>query len=146
LQALTSRPGEVPRSAAQIRALCDEPAKRVSDLAWDPATRQGAVIDPVPDWDNRAGTADTAFAGRILAAAAAEGPAAVRMLETPAHAGHLTAAPCIKATTGAPIGIGEQIAEPQRLCRPVFDARDPSRRAAMATACSATASTSRWAG
>jgi glyoxylase-like metal-dependent hydrolase (beta-lactamase superfamily II) len=107
-----------------IRAFFDEPTNTVSYLVWDPATREGAVIDPVLDWDNRSGTADTAFADRILAAAAEEGVTIRLVLETHAHADHLTAAPYIKARTGAPIGIGEHIKDVQRIFRPVFDARD----------------------
>jgi glyoxylase-like metal-dependent hydrolase (beta-lactamase superfamily II) len=109
---------------AEIRAFFDEPTNTVSYLVWDPATREGAVIDPVLDWDNRSGEADTAFADRILAAAAAEGVRIRYVLETHAHADHLTAAPYIKAKTGAPIGIGEHIKDVQRIFRPVFDARD----------------------
>jgi glyoxylase-like metal-dependent hydrolase (beta-lactamase superfamily II) len=107
-----------------IRAFFDEPTNTVSYLVWDPATKEAAVIDPVLDWDHRSGTADTAFADRMLEAAAAEGLAIRWVLETHAHADHLTAAPYIKARTGAPIGIGEHIREVQRIFRPVFDVRD----------------------
>ena len=107
-----------------IRPFFDEPTNTVSYLVWDPATRDGAVIDPVLDYDHRAGTADTAFADRILAAAAEEGATIRWVLETHAHADHLTAAPYIKLRTGAPIGIGEHIRDVQRIFRPVFDARD----------------------
>jgi glyoxylase-like metal-dependent hydrolase (beta-lactamase superfamily II) len=124
LQALNVAAEEIPMTTPQIRAFFDEPTNTVSYLVWDPATKQGAVIDPVLDWDNRSGTADSAFADRILAAAAAEGVTVVWVLETHAHADHLTAAPYIKAKTGAPIGIGEHITEVQRIFRPVFDARD----------------------
>jgi glyoxylase-like metal-dependent hydrolase (beta-lactamase superfamily II) len=82
------------------------------------------VIDPVLDWDNRSGTADAAFADRILAAAEQEGVGVDWVLETHAHADHLTAAPYIKARTGAPIGIGERIKEVQAIFRPVFQAED----------------------
>jgi glyoxylase-like metal-dependent hydrolase (beta-lactamase superfamily II) len=109
---------------AEIRAFFDEPTNTVSYLLWDPATKQGAVVDPVLDWDNRSGEADTAFADRILAAAAEAGVTIALVLETHAHADHLTAAPYIKARTGAPIGIGEHIVDVQRIFRPVFDARD----------------------
>lgn len=109
---------------AEIRAFFDEPTNTVSYLVWDPATKQGAVIDPVLDWDNRTGEADTAFADRLLAAAAEEGVTIVYVLETHAHADHLTAAPYIKSRTGARIGIGEHIVDVQRIFRPVFDARD----------------------
>ena len=107
-----------------IRPFFDEPTNTVSYLVWDPATRDGAVIDPVLDYDHRAGTADTEFADRILAAAAEEGATIRWVLETHAHADHLTAAPYIKLRTGAPIGIGEHIRDVQRIFRPVFDARD----------------------
>ncbi len=109
---------------AAIRAFFDEPTNTVSYLVWDPATKRGAVIDPVLDWDNRSGTADTAFADRILAAAAEEGVAIDWVLETHAHADHLTAAPYIKARTGAPIGIGEHIRQVQAIFRPMFQAED----------------------
>ena len=110
--------------APAIRAFFDEPTNTVSYLVWDPATLEGAVIDPVLDWDNRSGTADTAFADRLLAAAAEAGVTIRWVLETHAHADHLTAAPYLKARTGAPIGIGEHIKDVQRIFRPVFDARD----------------------
>jgi glyoxylase-like metal-dependent hydrolase (beta-lactamase superfamily II) len=120
------RPGatEDTMQTPEIRAFFDEPTNTVSYLAWDPATKEGAVIDPVLDWDHRSGTADTAFADRMLKAAEEEGVAIRWVLETHAHADHLTAAPYIKAKTGAPIGIGEHIKEVQRIFRPVFDARD----------------------
>ena len=109
---------------ASIRAFFDEPTNTVSYLVWDPAMKRGAVIDPVLDWDNRSGTADVAFADRILAAAAEEGVTIAWVLETHAHADHLTAAPYIKAKTGAPIGIGEHIKDVQAIFRPVFHAED----------------------
>jgi glyoxylase-like metal-dependent hydrolase (beta-lactamase superfamily II) len=107
-----------------IQAFFDEPTNTVSYLVSDPATQQGAIIDPVLDWDHKAGTADTAFADRILAAAEEQGVKVVLVLETHAHADHLTAAPWIKARTGARIGIGEHITEVQRIFRPVFQAED----------------------
>lgn len=107
-----------------IRAFFDEPTNTVSYLVWDPATREGAVIDPGLDWDNRSGEADIRSAEAILRAAAEEGVMVRRVLETHAHADHLTAAPYIKARTGAPIGIGERIKDVQRIFRPVFRAED----------------------
>ncbi|NMJ41010.1 MBL fold metallo-hydrolase [Roseomonas sp. JC162] len=112
------------QARAAIRAFFDEPTNTVSYLVWDPATKRGAIIDPVLDWDNRSGTADVAFADRILAAAGEEGVAIDWVLETHAHADHLTAAPYIKARTGAPIGIGEHIKDVQAIFRPVFHADD----------------------
>ena len=109
---------------AAIRAFFDEPTNTASYLIWDAATKDGAVVDPVLDWDNRSGEADTRSADMILKAATEEGVAVRWVLETHVHADHLTAAPYIKLKTGAPIGIGEHIKEVQRIFRPVFDAWD----------------------
>ena len=110
--------------APAIRAFFDAATNTIAYLVWDPATRIAAVVDPVLDWDHRAGTADTAFADRMLDAAAAEGLRVSLVLETHAHADHLTAAPYLKRRTGAAIGIGEHIRDVQRIFRPVFDAAD----------------------
>src|SRR5690349_18161738 len=107
-----------------IQAFFDQPTNTVTYPVRDSATRQGAVVDPVLDWDNRSGEADTKAADAVLAAAAEKCVRIVWVLETHVHADHLTAAPYIKAKTGAPIGIGEHIKDVQRIFRPVFDAKD----------------------
>lgn len=107
-----------------VRAFFDEATNTVTYLAWAPATNRGAVIDPVLDWDNRSGEAGTASADTVLRAAEAEGVAVDWVLETHVHADHLTAAPYVKARTGAPVGIGERIRDVQTIFRPVFNAED----------------------
>ena len=111
-------------NSASIRPFFDEATNTVSYLIFDPATRQGAVIDPVLDWDHRAGEADTRSADRLIEAARQEGIAIALILETHAHADHLTAAPYIKQRCGGQIGIGEYIKDVQRIFRPVFAAED----------------------
>jgi glyoxylase-like metal-dependent hydrolase (beta-lactamase superfamily II) len=108
----------------EIRAFFDEPTNTVSYLVWDSATKRGAVIDPVLDFDLPSGEADVRSAEAILAAAREEGVAIDWVLETHAHADHLSAAPFIKEETGARIGIGEHIKDVQKIFRPVFDAKD----------------------
>jgi glyoxylase-like metal-dependent hydrolase (beta-lactamase superfamily II) len=109
---------------ARIRAFFDEPTNTVAYLVWDAATKRGAFIDPVLDYDHRCGAAGTAFADAMLAAAAEEGVAIDWVLETHVHADHLTAATYLRAKTGAPIGIGARVKEVQRIFRPIFEARD----------------------
>lgn len=109
-----------------IRAFFDEPTNTVSYLIWDRATMQGAVVDPVLDFDHRSGKASTASADGILVAAREEGVAIAWVLETHAHADHLTAAPYLKLETGARVGIGEHIRDVQRIFRPVFNLTDIS--------------------
>lgn len=107
-----------------IKAFFDEPTNTISYLVADPATKEAAVIDPVLDYDHNAGAVDTRSVKAILREAEAEGFRIRWVLETHAHADHLSGAPYIKAKTGARIGIGEHIKDVQRIFRPVFNATD----------------------
>lgn len=103
-----------------IEAFFDEPTNTISYLVVDPTTLAAAVIDPVLDLDLPSGEVDTASAERILATAEERGWRVAMVLETHAHADHLSAAPYIKAKTGAWIGIGEHIRQVQKIFRSVF--------------------------
>lgn len=118
----TTSPGKVP----QIRAFFDEPTNTVSYLVWDGDTGEGAVIDPVLDYDFRTGECSTQSADAILAEAQKLGVRIGQVLETHAHADHLSGAPYIKLKTGASVAIGEHIRDVQRIFRPVFNAVDVS--------------------
>jgi glyoxylase-like metal-dependent hydrolase (beta-lactamase superfamily II) len=118
------QPMSAATNSARIQPFFDEATNTVSYLVFDPATRQGAVIDPVLDWDHRSGEADTRSADRLIEAARQEGVTIALILETHAHADHLTAAPYIKRRCGGQIGIGEHIKDVQRIFRPVFAAED----------------------
>jgi glyoxylase-like metal-dependent hydrolase (beta-lactamase superfamily II) len=67
-----------------------------------------------------------ASADHILAEAAKRGVTVTQVLETHAHADHLSGAPYIKLKTGAKVSIGEHIRDVQRIFRPVFNAVDVS--------------------
>lgn len=110
----------------EIRGFFDEPTNTVSYLVWDAATMEGVVIDPVLDYDFRSGKAAFASADAILADAQQRGIKIVQVLETHAHADHLSGAPYIKLKTGAKVSIGEHIRDVQRIFRPVFNATDVS--------------------
>jgi glyoxylase-like metal-dependent hydrolase (beta-lactamase superfamily II) len=109
-----------------IQAFFDEATFTVTYLVGDPATRQAAVIDAVLDFDQASGRIATTSADAVLAAARDGGWAIAMVLETHAHADHLSAAPYIKAQTGAWIGIGEHVREVQEVFAKVFDAPDVS--------------------
>jgi glyoxylase-like metal-dependent hydrolase (beta-lactamase superfamily II) len=104
----------------EIIGFFDEPTNTVSYLVIDQQTGAAAVIDPVLDFDLASGEADVRSAEAILAAARAHGARIEWVLETHAHADHLSAAPFIKAETGAAIGIGAEIRAVQKLFRPIF--------------------------
>lgn len=110
----------------EIKAFFDEPTNTVSYLVADPQTRQAAVIDPVLDYDHKSGKADVRSADAILKYAADKGFTIAWVLETHAHADHLSGAPYIKSKTGAKVAIGEHIKDVQRIFRPVFNADDVS--------------------
>src|SRR3546814_11110685 len=74
-----------------IEAFFDEPTNTISYLVIDPATRVAAVIDPVLDFDLPSGEVDTGSADRILAMAQDKGWRIAMVLETHAHAAHLSA-------------------------------------------------------
>ena len=107
-----------------IRAFFDEPTSTVSYLVADPTTKAAAVIDPVLDYDPNAGAVDTHSVKAILREAEDAGYRILWVLETHAHADHLSAAPYIKAKTGARVGIGEHIRDVQQVFRAVFNAVD----------------------
>ncbi|MEQ1709560.1 MAG: MBL fold metallo-hydrolase [Terricaulis sp.] len=109
---------------AQVRAFFHEPTFTVSYLVWDPAARRGAIIDSVLDFDAKSGRTGTASAQAILDAAREEGVAVDWILETHAHADHLSAAPFLKQATGAAIVIGEHIKDVQKVFRQVFNLDD----------------------
>lgn len=110
--------------AIEIEAFFDEPTNTVSYLVADPETARAAIIDPVLDYDHRTGETSTGSADAILAAAAKRSVVVEWVLETHAHADHLSAAPYIKAKTNARVGIGEHIRDVQRIFRSVFNAAD----------------------
>lgn len=122
----TAKPGNKSGKKPQIKAFFDEPTNTVSYLVWDGDTKDGAVIDPVLDYDFRTGKCKTTSADAILAEAQKLGVKIDQVLETHAHADHLSGAPYIKLKTSATVAIGEHIRDVQRIFRPVFNAVDVS--------------------
>jgi len=114
------------RREPEVQAFFDKVTNTVSYLVWDADSRQGAVVDPVLDFDPNSGEASVKSAEAILTAAAKAGIKVVWVLETHAHADHLSAAPYIKLKIGAKVGIGEHIRDVQKIFRPVFNAMDIS--------------------
>lgn len=105
----------------KVRAFFHEATFTVSYLVWDAATMRGAVIDSALDFDPKSGRTGTHSAQAILDAARAEGVAIDWLLETHAHADHLSAAPFLKKATAAPIVIGEHIKTVQKVFKGVFN-------------------------
>lgn len=109
-----------------IDAFFDEATYTVTYLVTDPETRRAAIIDPVLDYDHKSGKASIRSAERVLAKALEREASVDWILETHAHADHLTAAPLLKARTGAKVAIGEHIRDVQKIFKKVFNVEDVS--------------------
>ena len=94
-----------------------------SYVVRDPASNAAAVIDAVLDFDPKAARTSTASARTIVEHVAAEGLDVRWLLETHAHADHLSAAHWLKAThwPDATLAIGEGIRGVQKTFRPIFN-------------------------
>lgn len=115
---------------AQIRAFFDEPTFTVTYLVSDPETRTAAIIDPVLDYDHKSGRTATRSADAILSAAKAADLTIEWILETHAHADHLSAGAYLRERTGAKIAIGDQITTVQDTFGSVFNLTDVKPRSA----------------
>ncbi|MES2511816.1 MAG: MBL fold metallo-hydrolase [Pseudomonadota bacterium] len=106
---------------AMIQAFFDSATWTVTYVVADVQARRAAIIDPVLDYDPKSGQTATGSADKVLAFLAAQGLQADWILETHAHADHLSAAHYMKQHTGARIAIGERIRAVQSTFRAVFN-------------------------
>lgn len=105
---------------AMLRSFFDAATHTVTYLVWDPATRAAAVIDPVLDFDPNAGGLSTVSADAVISAAAEENLRIDWILDTHAHADHLSGADYLRRLTGAKLGIGAHITKVQKAFVPLF--------------------------
>lgn len=90
-------------------------------LLTDKATGQAAIIDPVLDFDQKSGRTSTSFIDDILAQVAQQSLTLKYVLETHAHADHLTAADYIRQHSNAQIVIGADIRQVQGTFKKIFN-------------------------
>ena len=84
-------------------------------------TRHAAIIDPVLDYDFKSGQTSTVSADQVLAYLKEQGLQVDWILETHAHADHLSGAHCLKERVGGRIAIGENIRAVQSTFKAVFN-------------------------
>ena len=106
---------------AQVKSFLDPDSETWSHVVYDRSGGAAAVIDPVLDFDQAAGRTATDGADRILEFLRAENLTVEWILETHAHADHLSAAPYIRDKVGGKIAIGEHIRQVQNIFRDVFN-------------------------
>ncbi|UAL12429.1 MBL fold metallo-hydrolase [Caulobacter segnis] len=105
-----------------VQAFFDPATFTASYIVADPLTHAAAIIDPVLDFEPKAGKLSTRSADAMLEAVRARGLKLAYVLETHAHADHLSAADYIRRETGAKVVIGARIVEVQKTFIPVFEA------------------------
>lgn len=111
-----------PAGSVPVKAFFDEPTFTVSYVVHDPATKRAAIIDSVLDYDPAAGRTSFASADAIIAYVQAEGLNVEWLLETHAHADHLSAAPYLQGKLGGKLAIGAEIVAVQTIFGKLFNA------------------------
>jgi glyoxylase-like metal-dependent hydrolase (beta-lactamase superfamily II) len=107
--------------APEVRGLYHEPSSTFSYVVWDSDSRAAAIIDPVLDYEGAAARTDTASAAALLAIVAREQLDLQWILETHAHADHLSAAAYVQQCSGAPLGIGAGISAVQAAFSEIYN-------------------------
>ncbi len=104
-----------------VRSFFDEATFTATHVVSDPATGKAAIIDSVLDFDPASGRTSTASADAVIAYLRQEGLTVEWLLETHAHADHLSAAPCLQEQVGGTLAIGREILTVQQVFGKVFN-------------------------
>ncbi|WP_322994631.1 MBL fold metallo-hydrolase [Castellaniella sp.] len=107
-----------------IQPFYDDMSGTISYVLSDPDTRMAAIIDPVLDYEPKSGRTSTASAQKILDYLHDHNLSTQWILETHAHADHLSAAVWLRQQTGGRIGIGAAICQVQSVFRALYNLGD----------------------
>jgi glyoxylase-like metal-dependent hydrolase (beta-lactamase superfamily II) len=112
----------------EVTTFFDEPTFTASHVVADPETKRAAIIDSVLDFDERSGRTSTGSADAIIAFVESNGLTVDWLLETHAHADHLSAAPYLQQKLGGTLAIGREITTVQEVFGKVFNEGTEFRR------------------
>lgn len=104
-----------------VKTFFDEPTFTATHVVHDPVTLKAAIVDSVLDFDQPSGRTSTASADSVVAYVDEEGLKVDWLLETHAHADHLSAAPYLQEQLGGRIAIGHEILTVQNVFGKVFN-------------------------
>lgn len=104
-----------------VRTFFDEPTFTATHVVHDPLTKGAAIIDSVMDFDQASGRTSFESADQIIEYVQSEGLAVGWLLETHAHADHLSAAPYLQQKLGGAIAIGAEIRTVQQVFGKIFN-------------------------
>ncbi|WP_047308284.1 MBL fold metallo-hydrolase [Rhodopseudomonas palustris] len=103
-----------------VKPFWDEATGSWQYVFHDPNTMQGAVVDPVWNYDPKAGATFTRSVDEIVTYVREAGIDIVWVLDTHPHADHFSAAPLLAERLKAPTGIGERVTEVQKLWQKIY--------------------------
>jgi glyoxylase-like metal-dependent hydrolase (beta-lactamase superfamily II) len=104
----------------QVQSFHDPATFTFTYVVYDRDGGHAAIVDPVLDYDSASARTSTASADRVLAFVREHRLTVDWILETHAHADHLTAAAYLKGTTGAKVAIGRGITQVQERFKALF--------------------------
>ena len=104
-----------------IRSFFDPATSTITHVVREPGGHHCAIIDPVLDFDPKSGRTATESADAVVAYVRQEKLTVDWILETHAHADHLTAAPYLTETLGGKTAIGAHITDVQKVFACIFN-------------------------
>ena len=110
-----------PTSRPVVTSFFDEATYTISHVVRDPGSGACAIIDSVLDYDAASGRTSTGSADALIAHVRGEGLTVEWLLETHAHADHLSAAPYLQAALGGRMAIGGEIVQVQQAFGEIFN-------------------------
>ena len=113
---------ENPAKRPVVKGFFDEDTFTITYVVHDPATLEAAVIDSVLDYDPEAGRTSHASADLVVDYVRQQGLTVTWLIETHAHADHLSAAPYLQQKLGGKLAIGEHIVTVQDVFGKMFNA------------------------
>jgi glyoxylase-like metal-dependent hydrolase (beta-lactamase superfamily II) len=107
-----------------VEAFYDEPTFTLTYVVSDNASRDAVIIDPVRDYDPASGKVSFMHAQRVADYISKENLKPHFVLETHAHADHLSGAPFFKEKYGSKVAIGARITDVQEVFKDFFELGD----------------------
>ncbi|MEZ4402601.1 MAG: MBL fold metallo-hydrolase [Kofleriaceae bacterium] len=108
-------------SSFHVEPFYDPATFTLTFVVADLVSKDAVVIDPVLDYDPGSATTSTASVDRVTDYLRAHGLRLHFVLETHAHADHLSGSQLLRKRCEAQVAIGERIREVQETFKPVFD-------------------------
>ena len=105
-----------------IAGFFDEATNTVTYVVHDPQTGEAAIIDSVLDFEAASGRTSNDSADRIIEYVTSNKLKVTWLIETHAHADHISAAPYLQERLGGKLAIGREIVRVQEVFGKLFNA------------------------